>query len=369
MGKNGQNTIDRLKAATGIADDRLSAHHPNGAGNEASMGDFLVFRVGRQVGRSYYSTQSVTETSDIPGWDLNLSIPTGNSVTGVSALPSNFSQGGALDSNGDYKLNSSSKTFEQGDKVWVRVDLSCNQYARQQIAVDQLTVTGISGAKVLQRASGTINGKNVVDFQLEITDFDTAIIKLEYNDGGYNDDAANYNRELQFFTPDVETSTPYLESLTLAYDDTGASGNQTACDGSTPLDDLPVGIGSGTAGDGNFGLRVNPFVSDPKDKKNFYLWVYTDSNNSPPDTPRNLYIQSGKPADGDPIKLTSSGSGTKTACTQFINGGTLDNGNDIPVYVYLTEDQAGNTTFTSATINYPSNFNTHGSKTKTFPEP
>lgn len=367
MGKNGQNTMSRLKAATGIADDRLSAHHPNGAGNEASMGDFLVFRVGRSTGRSFYSTQTVTESSDFPGWDLNLSIPTGNSVTGVSALPSNFSQGGALNSKGEYKLNSNSKKFQIGDKVWVRVDLVGNQFARQQIVADQLNIKSISGAKVLQRADGTVNGKDVVDFELEITDYDIAVIKLEYNDGGYNDDAANYNRELEFFTDDVQTATPYLESLQLYYDDTGASGNQVACDGTTPLDDLPF-PGSGTAGDGTFGLKVQPFVNDPKDKKNIWLWAYTDGSKSPPDTPANKYIQSGKPANGDPIQLTSIGGEQKSACTQFTLL-TLDNGNDIPITVYLTEDQAGTTTFTSTTISYPSNHNTHGINTKNFSSP
>jgi hypothetical protein len=47
MGTNGTNTITALKAATGIADDRLSAHHPNGTGNPTAIGDFLVDAVGR----------------------------------------------------------------------------------------------------------------------------------------------------------------------------------------------------------------------------------------------------------------------------------------------------------------------------------
>ena len=40
MGTNGTNTITALKTATGVADNRLSAHHPNGAGNATSFGDF-----------------------------------------------------------------------------------------------------------------------------------------------------------------------------------------------------------------------------------------------------------------------------------------------------------------------------------------
>jgi hypothetical protein len=43
---NGNYTITNLKSATGIADDRLSAHHPNGAGNETSMGEFALDDLG-----------------------------------------------------------------------------------------------------------------------------------------------------------------------------------------------------------------------------------------------------------------------------------------------------------------------------------
>lgn len=39
-------TMTNLKSATGIADDRVSAHHPNGTGNETAMGDFVVNDVG-----------------------------------------------------------------------------------------------------------------------------------------------------------------------------------------------------------------------------------------------------------------------------------------------------------------------------------
>lgn len=46
LNNNGDYTITNLKSATGIADDRLSAHHPDGAGNETAMGDFACKAVG-----------------------------------------------------------------------------------------------------------------------------------------------------------------------------------------------------------------------------------------------------------------------------------------------------------------------------------
>lgn len=42
MGVNGTNTISVLKQATGINDNRLSAHHPNGVGSETSFGMFHI---------------------------------------------------------------------------------------------------------------------------------------------------------------------------------------------------------------------------------------------------------------------------------------------------------------------------------------
>ena len=46
---NGNYTITNLKAATGIVDDRLSAHHPNGAGNETALGDFAIKALGHEL--------------------------------------------------------------------------------------------------------------------------------------------------------------------------------------------------------------------------------------------------------------------------------------------------------------------------------
>jgi len=46
MGTGGDITMTNLKSATGIVDDRLSAHHPNGTGNQTPFGDFLIDEIG-----------------------------------------------------------------------------------------------------------------------------------------------------------------------------------------------------------------------------------------------------------------------------------------------------------------------------------
>jgi hypothetical protein len=46
MGYDGTVNISSLKNATGINDNRLSAHNPNGAGNNTKFGDFLVDNLG-----------------------------------------------------------------------------------------------------------------------------------------------------------------------------------------------------------------------------------------------------------------------------------------------------------------------------------
>jgi len=42
MAENGQNTITKLKEATNIADNRLSAHYPSGPGVQTAMSDFFI---------------------------------------------------------------------------------------------------------------------------------------------------------------------------------------------------------------------------------------------------------------------------------------------------------------------------------------
>jgi hypothetical protein len=361
MGVNGSNTVDRLKAATGIADDRVSAHHPNGTGNETAMGDFFVTAIGRAVGRSYYDQGNVTDgSSNPPAWDKNLSIPNGNSVSGLSTLPSGKS--GSLDSSGTWTLDSSN--FQQGETFWVRVDMNGGDFARQQVVMKRLTVSQTLNCNILNRVDGTVNGNDVIDFEVEVDGYDSVAIDFQYNDGGYNSDAIHYYDSsestpdlIEFTTSTVETATPHLDRIDLEWDDTGTSGTRVACDGSTALDNIQT---NGTSGNDNYGVKVTTTVSDPTNQNaEYWLWVYfDDSTASPPDTADNFYVQSGKPSPGDPIE-------GKIACTQFKTGIIIPN-NSYNVYVYLTTDQAGSNVFQDEFVSFTPQTGTAGSVDQQF---
>jgi len=75
MGVNGDVTMTNLKAATGIADDRLSAHHPDGAGTETKLGDFLIADIGYLGGDSDFTTLEATNAGTYNPPDPDHSIP------------------------------------------------------------------------------------------------------------------------------------------------------------------------------------------------------------------------------------------------------------------------------------------------------
>jgi hypothetical protein len=362
MGVSGDVTIDRLQAATGIGSNLLSAHHPNSnTGNETAMSDFFVSAIGRAVGRSYYDQGNVTDgTSNPPAWDKNLSVPNGNSVSGVSTLPSGKS--GSLDSNGTWTLDSSN--FQQGQKFWVRVDMAVNDFAREQVVMDQLVVSSTLNCNILNRVDGTVNGNDVIDFEVEVNGYDNIAIDFEYNDGGYNSDAIHYYDSsapspdvIEFTTDTVETATPHLDRIDLEWDDTGTSGTRIACDGNTALDNIQ---GFGNSGNDKYGVKVTTTVSDPTNQNaEYWLWVYfNDSTASPPDTADNFYVQSGTPSPGDPIE-------GKIACTQFKTG-FLSPNNSYNVYVYLTNDQAGSNIFQDEFVSFTPQTGTAGTVDQQF---
>jgi len=344
MGVSGDVTIDRLQAATGIGSNLLSAHHPNSnTGNETAMSDFFVTAIGRAVGRSYYDQGNVTDgTSNPPAWDKNLSVPNGNSVNGFSTLPSGKS--GSLDSSGTWTLDN--ENFQQGEKFWIRVDMNTGDFARQQVVMKRLTVSQTLNCNILNRVDGTVNGHDVIDFELQVDGYDNIAVDFEYTDGGYNSDAIHYNELIEFTTSTVETATPHLQRIDLEWDDTGPStgedDSRLACDGSTSLDNL---FGSGQAGNDTYGVKVTTTVSDPTNQNSeYWLWVYfDDSTASPPDSADNFYIQSGSPDPGDPIE-------GRIACTQFRRA--LAPNNSYNVYVYLTLDQAGSNVFQDTFVSF-----------------
>jgi len=345
MGALADNNMSNLKTATGVVSNNLSDHNPSGSG-PTSYSDFLVTWVGRDIGASYYEQGSVTDGSgDIPPYDTNLSVPPTN-ANGTSALPTYTGQ---LGTGGIFHLDNGE--IEPGYRLWFRVDLAAGQYAAEQILKDKLTVKETSNCTVVDRIDGTANGREVIDFQVEVTGYDVIAVRLSYEGDPYNDDAIHYNKDLSFSCDSIKSSMPYLKRISVQWDDTGPSGSGgVTCDGD-PLDGIS---GIGTAGDDNYGIKITTEIYDPTNvNDNYYLWVYfDDANASPPDTGDGLHPP-GEPAPG------------KVACTHFRSGIVIPD-NSYNVYVYITLDEAGNNVWESDYISFTPQTGQFGSNTKTF---
>lgn len=167
MGTNGTVTVSNLKAATAIADDRISAHHPNGAGNTTSLGDFLIDAIGR--------------------WD------SGNGVfvtdlkrVGSGVLAQGTQNNDVFEVDIDYQFPAGAP----GDH-W-----------REQIGLRKVTGVGASGGlstigsdfNELNRsaaAGGNTQPGNTVRVKCEVTAFSNVVFNAELK-GGLNDDATNH---------------------------------------------------------------------------------------------------------------------------------------------------------------------------------
>lgn len=290
MGVNGDITISNLKSATGIADDRLSAHHPNGAGNTTAMGDFLTDAIGRRAGASEWS-QAVVDGVD--GFDTFLGIPETTVQSGTAGLPA-ISQAGvdaSIDSNGLVQINGGE--IRDGDNLWVRVgtgidpaaglgkhfgeQIGKNTGSLQIFDTVNLTPTGT-------REAGTdADGRTVIDleFQVDIQDVATTRAELRLEDT-LNTDATNYgdpstqtgvsNNVLVMRSNDTEPLETFIESLQVWYSNDGGNGSYQDCSGD-PLD------GGGSEGDTTYSARVSATVNDPADQfGDLYLWVYIDAD-------------------------------------------------------------------------------------------
>ena len=357
MGVSGSVNISSLKTATGILSNDLFDHAP-GTPNSVKMSDFFTTSVGRDVNGDYDNTNVTDGGGSPPAIDTNLSVPNGNTVTGVSAFGT---RDGSLNSSGTLKITTGDK-LKQGNQFWVRVNFEGQSFAFQQIIPNSLTVASTSNCSVKDRQQGTApNGNSVVDFKIEVTGFDTLALDLIYNDGGYNSDAINYNTSLNFFTDEVETSTPYLQRIDLTYaSSTVSNGSFVACDGSTPLENLAATV------DG-YGLKIDVTISDPTNvNSEYWLWIYFDdapSTDSPPDNSDHNGLGSG--GVGDPVE-------GKGACANTATGALID-GNSFDTYVWITTDQSGSNVFNSnripRNISFTANKGTEGTETKTFSEP
>lgn len=164
MGTGGDITMTNLKGATGIADDRLSAHHPNGAGNETAMGDFLINDIGRDDG-------------------------SGTRVTDLRA------------GNDNNPLTNTPGTVQLCDFFYVLIEHLSEKYWDQQIGLRQSALELVSTSNITQRSRVVLdnttdqNTAGVIGVRFEVTGTGTGFADFRLRDG-MNTDANNYDTAL-----------------------------------------------------------------------------------------------------------------------------------------------------------------------------
>jgi len=225
MGVDGDVTITNLKSATGIADDRLSAHHPNGTGNQTALGDFLIDQIGRRDTVNGYQT------------DLER--------IGVGPL-------------------------EQGDVFEVRVDVERaagagvggGQHFVEQVLKGGNNFSfddGNDGVQFnsIREISGTPSAYDSVAIEYKVTGFSSVSVRTKLT-GSLNNDATNHNTTLEYLSAN--------------------DSNTTVRDASPAMDCLTWNTGFGTTNE----IRLAVDLYDPKDQITDYINWDLEAENAPP---------------------------------------------------------------------------------------
>jgi hypothetical protein len=356
MGINGQNTMSKLKEATNISDNRLSAHAPNGPGVTTGFRDFWIMHVGRDIDRPYY-TNNTGSSSTTFGFDTRLSIP--NATIDSQYPPLRTDLTGSLNSNYDYEVSGGRLQFD--DRFIVRVDWGIfddYDYAFEQIAQENISISTVRCSVEKINHGISSDGNPVTDIRCIVEESGFVSVTVNFDDGGFNNDCTHFSTDLLFglTAESVVTDTVYIDRLTAYWDDTGSDTNSgfPACDGSTALDGL---LGVGNAGDDNYGIRLNAIVNDPADQYgDLWLWVYfDDATKAPPDSPSGL---------NGPIQMSASGD--KTGCDNFRR--SLLPGSSYNIYAFITTDSSGSTIIDEEFISFTPQTGSAGSNTDTYDE-
>lgn len=237
MAENGTNTITALKSATGISDDRLSAHHPNGPGVETKFGFFWINgfddtelddrdagspRVGEQFSLYMRPPSGFTQITDVNDGDafvienslangpaltintdslssfnsLNYDVDVGDSELGIELIFDADGQGNAgIQANWDDGIND--------DQAGTQVNISQSV----NIAPEQLAIT----ANI--RTDGN-NNQNPVEYTISGGNANYDIIIFRRTDSGGNCGNGTYTS--------VHTDT-HTSKGTFTWTDTGLS--------------------------------------------------------------------------------------------------------------------------------------------------
>lgn len=214
---NGNYTITNLRGATGIADDRISAHHPNAAGNETALGDFSIRALGHEL-----SAGDLTRLLRPVQVTVNGSVQSISGSYGSGDPPFFDFDGITLDP-------------RNPDKFTLRIDVPSGQkgqHAIQQVLRDgNGLIDAVSGN--CQLIGRTANA-NSIDLQYEVTGFINLNAGVTFEDG-MNVNAENYgtastdkegnnipeNAGLVFRTEDVLDDAPLITNVQVGIVDDG----------------------------------------------------------------------------------------------------------------------------------------------------
>jgi len=207
MGANGEITMTNLKSATGIADDRLSAHHPNGAGNTTGMGNFLV----SGVQRSFSNSSRLLLPHKVKG-----------STSGFSGSYDTTDPATAL-----YSFDSTTLAPPDTFTIQIAIPFAGEHFA-QQIASRSQNLSFSDNDNVVSVKSIDLNpGRgDFIDYTLEMTGYGLSMELAWTFADGMNTDAVNYNSTLFFRTQDIEQAIPRI-----ALEDGDAIGFEDSYDG------------------------------------------------------------------------------------------------------------------------------------------
>lgn len=220
---NGTYNITTLKQCTGISDDRLSAHHPNGAGNTTSLGDFVCKGIGR-------NTTSGTDTDPL-NWHRYLYL------SDVVVNNSSQNASGSYDGNNWYVFTDSGLylSASRGDTFKVRIEffeVDLGDLFGEQIAKDpdNLQVNTGNIVNEIGRSLITSNGKPIaIDVEFEVVGYAPNFTigftwkdhmntsGLHYGTTGSPIQTAYGDMSLVFQTEEVEDATPLLATSPAAF--------------------------------------------------------------------------------------------------------------------------------------------------------
>lgn len=194
MGTGGTITMSNLKGATGIADDRLSAHHPDGSGNPTRMGDFLITDIGDLADRDSDADKTTLVAANSGTWkpgDADHSIPADQIKVIVEVAKENG-------------------ISPKGGSFWPE------SIGTQNASLEAASLSNLS---VADRLLNNTRSDDPLQMYIvcDVTGLDNASIDLYLRDG-LNTDATNYNTKLAFSTSDVLSSTKVPAYHTASYD-------------------------------------------------------------------------------------------------------------------------------------------------------